>query len=92
MAKYEYEVPFFVYASPSYRQKHPDVIKLIEESQYLPYYTADLSHTLLDLAGIKCKEYDVRRALFSGKYDHQRKRILNSKIDYDSLMSTIHFK
>ena len=92
LAKYEYEVPFFVYASPSYRQKHPDVIKLIEGSQYLPYYTADLSHTLLDLAGIKCKEYDVRRALFSGKYDHQRKRILNSKIDYDSLMSTIHFK
>ena len=68
------------------------MINLIEDSLYFPYYSAHLSHTLLDLAGIKCKEYDVRRALFSGKYDHQRKRILNSKIDYDSLMSTIHFK
>ena len=84
--KYQYEVPFFVYLSPKYREKHPDMAQQISEVRHLPFITCDLSHTLLYLAGITCPEYDESRSLFSPNYNAKRKRYILGQTDYDALM------
>lgn len=90
LARLQYEVPFFVYLSPSYRERHPDVAAMVEQTRRRPYFTGDLSHTLLDLAGIRCADYDASRSLFSGTYNHSRRRLLKGVVDYDSLMAAPH--
>lgn len=84
--KYQYEVPFLVYLSPTYREKHPDMVQQIINARHLPFITCDLSHTLLYLAGITCPDYDESRSLFSPNYNAKRKRYIIGHTDYDALM------
>lgn len=86
VVKYQYEVPFLVYLSPTYRKKHPDIAQRIIDARHRPYTTCDLSHTLLGLAGITCPDYDESRNLFSPNYNDKRKRYIHGHTDYDALM------
>lgn len=88
IARYQYEVPFMFYLSPAYRQHHPDVDESIRAAQHIPYITERLPHTLLQLAGIKCKEYDERKDILSPRYNRHAKRIIRHDVDYDELMKS----
>ena len=49
------EVPFFVYASPLFQQKHPDVMERIKNRQEHPksWNSEDLPYFIMDLIGVK---------------------------------------
>ena len=86
MAKYIYEVPFFIWMSDKYKEVHPDVVRNVEQSIYKPFATEDLPHLLLDLAGIKCEMFDPSRSLLNDKYISRKRLIGESKQDYDALV------
>ena len=82
----QFEIPFWVWASPQYRRSHPEIWSSILESKDKPFMTDNLPHILLSLAAISCKEYDCSLDLLSRLYNPMRKRLLRGYVDYDSII------
>ena len=86
MARNEYDIPFWIYMSPSYKEAHPDVVWQVEQALHKPYMTDAIAHTLVYLAGIHTKAYRPSLNLLSIKYDAARKRIIKNETDYDEVI------
>lgn len=81
----EYDVPMWLWASPSYRERHPWLWQRIIDSRKQPFMTDDLPHLLFHLAGLYCPWYDERRDILSDHYDTTRQRLLRHTSDYDKI-------
>lgn len=86
MARQEYCIPFWIWCSRDYISSHPDIFNLIRNSKDLPFMTDDLPHLLLFLAGIKTSYYDEERNILSDKFNINRERLIDGKINYDRLV------
>ena len=82
----EFHISFWIWASDIYIEKHPDIIARIKAAKHRPYMSDDIAHTLLDLAGINCTDYDSSRSIISVDNKKQRKRMIKGKIDYDNVI------
>ena len=91
LAHYEFEIPFWIYCTPTYIKKHPTVFKTIKLVKAKPFMTDELPYLLLHLAGIKTKSYKEQFDILSPKYDAGRKRLLKNTTDYDYLLKS-YFK
>ena len=58
VCKYQFEIPFMIWMSDTYRRNRPDVAAQVAGALDRPFSADDLSHLLLDLAGIRCRWYD----------------------------------
>lgn len=85
LAKYEFEIPFWIYCSPKYIQKHKDIYKRIYRAKDKPLMTDVLPHTLLYLAGIHTPYYQDENNVLSERYNIHRPRILKGTTDYNKL-------
>ncbi len=85
LAKYEFEIPFWIYCSHRYAVRHPEIFKQIVEARKRPYMTDALPHLLLYLAGISTPYYNQRYNLLSPDYDATRPRLLKGNTDYNRL-------
>lgn len=85
LAKYEFEIPFWIWASPSYRERHPYIWERVRAAKDKPYMTDALAHTLVWLAGIHSKDYQAEYDILSPKYNTKRPRILKATTDYNTL-------
>ncbi|WP_158655433.1 phosphoethanolamine transferase, partial [Helicobacter marmotae] len=65
ISRFMVEIPFIVYVSDVFIQKHPDIYKRLKNAQNQRYMNDDLMHTLLDIAGIHLKGYESKRSLIS---------------------------
>lgn len=78
------EIPFMIYVSDIFKEKHPEKVKLIKSALNKPFMSDDLIHSLLPLVGIHTKDEVESKNLFSPKFDAQRKRIACwGSMDYD---------
>ncbi|MFT2642946.1 sulfatase-like hydrolase/transferase, partial [Helicobacter pylori] len=68
------EIPFLIYMSDTFKQKHPQMVKSFEEALHKPFMSDDLLHTLLPLAGIITKDYEKTRDLFNENHNDKRPR------------------
>lgn len=91
-AKAEFEIPFWMWASESYRQNHPDIWQSVRQAKDKPLMTDAVAHTLLHLAGISCKDYKATLDVLSPEYDAHRPRLLRKKDDYDLLRAGAYAK
>lgn len=82
----EYQIPFWIWCSQSYMEKHPQIVERICKAQHLPFMTDDLPHMLLQLAGISSPFFDETRSLLSEKYNVKRVRLVNGNHDYDKTL------
>ncbi|WP_143427367.1 phosphoethanolamine transferase [Helicobacter pylori] len=69
------EIPFMIYVSDIFKEKHPEKVKLIKNALNKPFMSDDLIHSLLPLVGIRTKDEIESKNLFSPQFDAQRKRI-----------------
>ncbi|WQU24599.1 sulfatase-like hydrolase/transferase [Helicobacter pylori] len=69
------EIPFMIYISDIFKEKHPEKVKLIKNALNKPFMSDDLIHSLLPLVGIHTKDEVESKNLFSPQFDAQRKRI-----------------
>ena len=85
----EFEIPFWIWCSPSYREQHPDIVAMIKDAAQQPFITDRLPHLLFYLAGITSPDYDERLNLLSSKYDASVPRILEGIANYDALIKEL---
>ena len=88
LAREEFEIPFWIWASQQYRDTHPYGWRAIQQYRHRPFTTDLLPHTLLFLGGIHTplyrKDYDV----LSTDYNATRPRLLKNATDYNSLKTS----
>lgn len=84
-AHYEYEIPFWIYCSPTMRKSQPELFAQIKASAKRRYMTDALPHMLMYLGGVSTKWYEEKHNILSPCYDEMRPRLLDGKVDYDSL-------
>ncbi len=77
------EIPFMIYVSGIFKEKHPEKVKLIKNALNKPFMSDDLIHSLLPLVGIHTKDAIESKNLFSPKFDTHRKRLSCNHMDYD---------
>ena len=82
----EYQIPFWIWCSQSYIERHPTIIERIRMVQHLPFMIDDLPHVLLQLAGIGSSFFDESRSLLSEKYNMKRIRIVSGTCNYDEAL------
>ena len=85
LAHEEFDIPFWIWCSPSYRQQHPDLWQSVRESKDKRFMIDALPHLLLYLAGIHTPFYRERLNILSPTYDEGRPRILKGYANYDEL-------
>lgn len=85
LADEEFRIPMWIYCTPKYRQKHPDVFRAVKQAKGKRFMTDATSHLLMGLAGMHTKYYRPDLDLLSPEYNAQRKRIIKNTVDYDTL-------
>ncbi|MCQ2226743.1 MAG: phosphoethanolamine transferase [Bacteroidales bacterium] len=89
VAHYQFEIPFMVYLSDSFKVNHADLTKTISESTHKKIMNKDLSHILLDLGGIETPEYNAKYDCFSDEYDNEKERIIRDRFNFDEVISNL---
>ena len=85
MARFEFAIPFWIWCSPTYVNRRPDIQESIKQSKDRKLMTDALAHTLLYLAGISSPDYHAEYDVLSPSYREDRPRILKGTTDYDQL-------
>lgn len=85
LAHYEFEIPFWIYCSPTYTRRHPEMVKEIKAAKDRRFMTDALPHLLMHLAGISSPDYHKEYDVLSTEYNEQRPRLLKGYADYDKL-------
>ncbi|MBR4730749.1 MAG: phosphoethanolamine transferase, partial [Prevotella sp.] len=85
LARNEMEIPFWIWGSPIYREKHPYGWLAIQNAKDRPLMVDALPHLLLYLGGISTPLYREELNVISPKYDQKRPRILKGVTDYNQL-------
>ena len=81
------DIPFIIYVTPNYSEKHPEMVRRIAASVNRPFMTDDLPHLLLDIAGIHTEWFVPSRSVINENFNCKRKRMIgySTKYDYDSI-------
>lgn len=88
--KTEIEVPAYIWLSKKYQEKHPEKVATLRKNAQKSIFNSDLSHTLLDLAGIQCTGFKKRLSLLSDSIARPTRYIYPGNIlDYDAIHSII---
>ena len=91
MAHEEYEIPMWIYCTPTYIKRHPDIFQNIKQCSSRPFMSDALPHMLLYLAGIQTKHYQPQYNILAPEYNTSRPRYMKKRIDYNKLdMSKYH--
>lgn len=83
--KYQYQIPFMIWCSDKYKQRHPEIIQAIEASVNKPMSSDIVCNMLFHLAGIRTRYYRPQLDILSPQY-HCPRRIVQDKYDYDKIM------
>lgn len=82
--KYQYDIPFVIWCSPSYVAKNPSVLDRMRQCKEKPFMTDNISHLLMGLGCIESKYYHSERDILNSRYT-PTKRIVQGYIDYDNI-------
>lgn len=85
MIRYQHEVPFMMWFSPSFVARYPEVVSRTRTAADRPATTDNLSQMLLGLSGIVTNTYRTDLDLLSPSYVCP-KRTVRLKYDYDQLV------
>ena len=81
--RYQLRVPMLIWMSDKFMQKRGNVASTIKERVKAPLMTSDVSHFLLDVAGIDTEAFDATRSFIHERYDTSHPRLVMGNWDYD---------
>lgn len=58
------KIPFWIWTSETFKSKRGDLDMRIRQSAQTPFNTSNLVHSVMDLCGLQCVEYDETKSLF----------------------------
>ena len=82
---YQIRIPMMIYMTSAFKDGYPEVVDRIWKNRNTPIVSDDISHVLLDLAGIRTACFDSTRSFVNEKYDSGRHRVVLKSIDFDAL-------
>lgn len=85
LARNEMEIPFWIWGSPRYIERHPYGWEAIQAAKDRPLMTDVLPHLLLYLGGISTPLYHPELNVITPEYNTRRPRILKGVTDYNML-------
>ncbi|MGI6222667.1 MAG: phosphoethanolamine transferase [Prevotella sp.] len=85
LARYEFEIPFWVWGSQKFRQRHNQLWQTVRAARDRKWMIDALPYMMLHLAGIYTPLYHPEYDLLSPQYNEDRPRLLKNSVDYDSL-------
>ena len=83
-ARAEFEVPMWIWCSSEYALSHPSVVGSLPAASCRPFYTTDISHLVLALAGATGDFTSPEHNVLSDSYSCPA-RIIAGSVDYDAL-------
>lgn len=83
----QFDIPFWIWASALYQEKHPSLWKEIQNAKGKKGMTDTLAQLLLHIAGIHTKWYEPTMDILNSNYHSDRKRVIRGERDYDKIMS-----
>ena len=84
--RYQFEVPFMVWCSDFYKERHPEIVESLSMSVNKPFMIDKLCHMLFHIGGIQTSYYKAAADLLNNNYKPGR-RIVNTVYDYDRIMA-----
>lgn len=90
-SRFMVEIPFMIYVSDSFKNAYPATIQRIESALDKPQMSDDFIHSFIDILGIRVKDFEESRSIFSPRFNDKRARIFNG-VDYDEEMKDSHRK
>ena len=84
--KYQFEVPFVVWCSDIYQERHANTVGLLRQVADQPFMIDKLCHLLFHIGGVNTKYYQQRLDILDDSYQCG-KRICNYVNDYDIIMN-----
>ena len=85
LAHAEFDIPFWIWCSPKYVRRRPEVFRQVVQARHRRFMTDALPHLLLYLGGIAAPDYHEEYNLISPNYNEMRPRIIKGVADYDKL-------
>lgn len=80
---YQFDIPFMIWMSESYKESNPLEVKNLLAHKDCSYTIDDVSHTILDMAGISCSQLVPERSLANEAFVlREEKRILCKSMVY----------
>ena len=83
--KYQYEIPFMIWCSEQYKEKHPAKIENIKKSLGKPFMNDNTCQILFDLADVHSNYYKQERNLISPFYRPKPYRFVQNSVNYEDM-------
>lgn len=93
--KVVHEVPAFIWLSDKFKAKYPDEMKRLQQNRHKALYNTDLTHTIMNLAGLRSDTYHANLSLMNNEtgrtdrvilytfhYDRSREALKKVKLYY----------
>ncbi|MCM1067122.1 MAG: phosphoethanolamine transferase [Muribaculaceae bacterium] len=88
-AKAIHQIPFVVYMTKSFIDKHPAKAEAIIANSRKRILSYDIAHLILDLAGVSSPALSLRRSVASNCYAEPTSRLIDDeRYDFDSLLTS----
>lgn len=78
------EVPFMIYVSDQFKEKHPEILNKIQRALNKPFMTDDFMHAVFDLLNIECKDLNKNLSLFNENYQIKDRMVGEIQRNYDA--------
>lgn len=79
-----FEVPVMIWVSDRFKDQYPEDVEMLRKNTHKAIYNSDLSHTILDLAGIETESFRPDLSLLRAGDGRTDRRILQSNFEYDA--------
>ena len=81
---YQFDIPFMIWMSESYKESNPLEVKNLLAHKDCSYTIDDVSHTILDMAGISCSQLVPERSLANEAFEPREERVILRSLVYDN--------
>lgn len=79
---YQFDIPFMIWMSDSYKESNVMQVQTLVAHKDCSYTIDDVSHTILDLAGISCSQFVPERSLANEAFVPREERVILRSLVY----------
>lgn len=83
---YQFDIPFVIWMSESYKESSPLEVKNLLAHKDCSYTIDDVSHTILDMAGISCSQLVPERSLANEAFVPREERTILRSLVYENMV------
>lgn len=81
---YQFDIPFMIWMSDSYKESNVMQVQKLVAHKDCSYTIDDVSHTILDMAGISCSQLVPERSLANEAFEPRDERVILRSLVYDN--------